>query len=93
MLTMARHTVSKSSKVRVMGEYTAGIYGHNNAVIRKAMDQALDGGWNYGGHSRFEHQLAKRLCDRFPSMEMVRFVNSGTEANVGSQFAQNWADL
>ena len=65
-----------------LNEYTAGIYGHNNSIIRAAVEKALDGGWNYGAHSAAEKDLAKHICTRFPSIELVRFVNSGTEANM-----------
>lgn len=72
------YTVDGAQYVDFLGEYTAGIYGHNHPVIRKAVEQALDGGWNYGGHSKVEKELAKNVCERFPSIELVRFVNSGT---------------
>lgn len=65
-----------------LGEYTAGIYGHNHPVIRAAVESALDRGWNYGGHSGLETELAKVICERFNAIELVRFVNSGTEANM-----------
>ncbi len=38
----------------LLGEYTAGLYGHSNPVIRAAVDAALDGGWNLGGHGVME---------------------------------------
>jgi len=75
-------TVDGHSYIDFLGEYTAGIYGHNHPVIRAAIEKALDGGWNYGAHSKIEQELAKAICTRFPAMEMVRFVNSGTEANM-----------
>ena len=66
-----------------LGEYTAGIYGHNNATIRAAIDEALTRGWSLGGNNRYEKELAKLVCERFaPTMELVRFTNSGTEANM-----------
>ena len=68
--------------VDLLGEYTAGLYGHSNAVIRAALDAALDGGWNLGGHGVMEARLARAICDRFPSIDLVRFTNSGTEANL-----------
>jgi glutamate-1-semialdehyde 2,1-aminomutase len=68
--------------VDLLGEYTAGIYGHSNPVIRAALDRALDGGWNMGGQGVMEAKLARLVCDRFPSVELVRFTNSGTEANL-----------
>lgn len=68
--------------VDFLGEYTAGIYGHSHPVIRRALDQALDDGINLGGHNVMEVRLAQAVCQRFPSIELVRFTNSGTEANL-----------
>jgi glutamate-1-semialdehyde 2,1-aminomutase len=75
------HSLDGQQYIDFLSEYTAGIYGHNNPVIRKAVEKALDGGWNLGGQGEVEAQLAKIVCERFPSIELVRFVNSGTEAN------------
>jgi glutamate-1-semialdehyde 2,1-aminomutase len=68
--------------IDVLGEYTAGIYGHSHPVIRKAIDRALDHGWNYAGRNEYEGKLAQMIVDRIPAIELVRFTNSGTEANV-----------
>ncbi|MCJ1338358.1 hypothetical protein MMC09_003645 [Bachmanniomyces sp. S44760] len=69
--------------VDFLGEYTAGIYGHNNPKIQTAISNALGKGWNFGGNNVYEKELAKTVCDRFsPTMEQVRFTNSGTEANM-----------
>lgn len=66
-----------------LGEYTAGIYGHNHPVIHRAITDALSHGWNFGGTNMYEKQLARLVCERFaPAMETVRFTNSGTEANM-----------
>jgi glutamate-1-semialdehyde 2,1-aminomutase len=75
-------TIDGHEYVDFLGEYTAGIYGHNHPVIRNAIEQALDRGWNYGGHNLNEKKLAEIVCKRFPYMEKVRFLNSGTEANM-----------
>lgn len=76
------NTIDGIQYVDFLGEYTAGIYGHNSPLIRAAIEKALDGGWNYGAHSEAEQTLAKHICTRFPSIELVRFVNSGSEANM-----------
>jgi glutamate-1-semialdehyde 2,1-aminomutase len=68
--------------IDVLGEYTAGIYGHSHPVIRKAIDKALDHGWNFAGRNENEGKLARLVADRIPSIELVRFTNSGTEGNV-----------
>lgn len=68
--------------IDVLGEYTAGIYGHSHPVIRAAIDRALNHGWNFGGRNENEAKLAKLVADRMPSIDLVRFTNSGTEGNV-----------
>jgi len=68
--------------VDLLGEFTAGLYGHDHPVVRAAIEQALDAGWGYGAPGLGETRLAEVLCRRFPSLERVRFTNSGTEANL-----------
>jgi glutamate-1-semialdehyde 2,1-aminomutase len=46
------------------------------------VERALDGGVNLTAHNAFETRFARLVCDRFPSIERVRFTNSGTEANL-----------
>ena len=68
--------------VDFLAEFTAGLYGHSHPAIRRAIDEALDGGWNFGAHGPAEARFAAAVCARFPSIELVRFTNSGTEANL-----------
>ena len=65
-----------------LGEYTAGLYGHSHPVIMRAVREALEAGVVLGGPNRWEGELARLVCERFPSVELVRFTNSGTEANM-----------
>jgi glutamate-1-semialdehyde 2,1-aminomutase len=65
-----------------LGEYTAGLYGHSHPVILQAIRTALDDGIVLGAPNRYETLLATAVCERFPSVELVRFCNSGTEANL-----------
>jgi glutamate-1-semialdehyde 2,1-aminomutase len=65
-----------------LGEYTAALYGHSHPVIVKAIRDALADGIVLGAPNRYEGRLAASLCERFPSIERVRFCNSGTEANL-----------
>ena len=65
-----------------LSEFTAGLYGHSHPAIRKAIDDALDGGINFGAHGMAEGKFAAAIRDRFPAVELVRFTNSGTEANL-----------
>lgn len=68
--------------LNLLGEYTAGLFGHSHPDIRRAIDQALDQGLNLSAHNLHELELAKLVCQRFASIEKVRFTNSGTEANL-----------
>src|SRR5215470_6382577 len=68
--------------VDFLSEFTAGIFGHSHPAIRQAIDAALDSGWNLGAQGAAEARFAGAICDRFPSIELVRFTNSGTEANL-----------
>ncbi len=68
--------------VDFLGEYTAGLYGHSNAVIVEAIRHALADGFVLGAPNQYEAVLAEAICTRFPSIELVRFCNSGTEANL-----------
>jgi glutamate-1-semialdehyde 2,1-aminomutase len=70
------------SYIDFLGEYTAGLYGHSEPVIRAAIEQALGAGLNLGAHGLAEASFARAICERFPSIERVRFTNSGTEANL-----------
>ena len=75
-------TVDNQKYTDFLGEYTAGIFGHSHPTIRAAIDSALDSGWNYGAHCTAQAELARLVCERIPAIEKVRFVNSGTEANM-----------
>ena len=68
--------------VDLLGEYTAGLYGHSQQPILDAVRAALDDGISLAGHNVYESQLALVLVDRFPAFDLVRFTNSGTEANL-----------
>ena len=68
--------------VDFLAEFTAGLYGHSHPLIRRAIDEALDGGINFGAHGAAEARFAAAICARFPSIDLVRFTNSGTEANL-----------
>jgi len=68
--------------VDFLGEFTAGLYGHSQAAILDAVRNALDRGLSFGGVNELEPRLAELICARFPSVDLVRFTNSGTEANL-----------
>jgi glutamate-1-semialdehyde 2,1-aminomutase len=68
--------------VDFLSEYTAGVFGHSHPVIRRAIEEALAFGLNVGGHTPLEIRFAEAIRSRIPTIERVRFTNSGTEANL-----------
>ncbi|MEL7544336.1 MAG: aminotransferase class III-fold pyridoxal phosphate-dependent enzyme [Pseudomonadota bacterium] len=66
----------------LLGEYTAGVFGHSHPAIRAAVTRGLDVGLNLGAHGTLEAELAAHVTARFPAIAQVRFTNSGTEANL-----------
>ncbi len=69
-------------RLNLLGEYTAGLFGHDHPAIQKAVKDALGGGISLGAHNTYEQNFAALVCQRFPSIDKVRFTNSGTEANL-----------
>jgi len=68
--------------VDLLGNYTAGLFGHQVPAVRDAVIAQLDRGWAIGATHALEVELAELVCARFESVEQVRFTNSGTEANL-----------
>lgn len=58
--------------------------GHANPVIKAAISSQLDNGWLYGTPTELEIDLAERICNDHPSMDMLRFVSTGTEATMAA---------
>src|SRR4030043_1470626 len=60
------------------------ILGHAHPDIVKALKKAAEGGTSYGAPTQLEIELAELVLKTYPSMNMVRMVNSGTEATMGA---------
>lgn len=56
------------------------ILGHNHPVIREAVEKAVKDGLSFGAPTRREVEIAELMVELVPNIEMVRMVNSGTEA-------------
>lgn len=56
------------------------VIGHRHKKVQKAVTKSLKNGYSFGASTENEIKLAKIVCDAFPGMDKVRFVNSGTEA-------------
>jgi glutamate-1-semialdehyde 2,1-aminomutase len=62
---------------------TAGVYGHSHPVIAETIVSTVNSmGMNLGATTAAEARFARAICDRFLSIEQLRFCNSGTEANL-----------
>ncbi len=58
------------------------ILGHSHPPVVEALKRAAERGTSYGAPTKLEVTLAKMISSAIPSIEMVRFVNSGTEATM-----------
>lgn len=56
------------------------ILGHNNETVRKAVEEACKNGLSFGAATKAEVEIAEFICEKIPHVEMIRMVNSGTEA-------------
>lgn len=60
------------------------VLGHNSPEIREAVVQAVESGLSFGAPTALEVEMAELVSTLVPSMEMVRMVNSGTEATMSA---------
>ncbi len=72
--------VDGNQYIDYVGTWGPAICGHAHPEVLKALHTALDKGTSFGAPSYLENVLAEMVIDAVPSVEMVRFVNSGTEA-------------
>lgn len=72
--------VDGNQYIDYVGTWGPAICGHAHPQVIKALHEALDKGTSFGAPCLQENILAEMVIDAVPSIEMVRFVNSGTEA-------------
>ncbi|MBE9211648.1 glutamate-1-semialdehyde 2,1-aminomutase [Plectonema cf. radiosum LEGE 06105] len=72
--------VDGNEYIDYVGTWGPAICGHTNPEVIAALHSALEKGTSFGAPSVLENVLAEMVIDAVPSIEMVRFVNSGTEA-------------
>ena len=60
------------------------ILGHAHPQVVDALTKAVQRGTSFGAPTELETTLAKMICSAIPSIEMIRFVNSGTEATMSA---------
>ncbi|MCC5639724.1 glutamate-1-semialdehyde 2,1-aminomutase [Nostoc sp. CHAB 5844] len=72
--------VDANQYIDYVGTWGPAICGHAHPEVISALHEALEKGTSFGAPSYLENVLAEMVIDAVPSIEMVRFVNSGTEA-------------
>ncbi|MEA5505503.1 glutamate-1-semialdehyde 2,1-aminomutase [Halotia wernerae UHCC 0503] len=72
--------VDGNQYIDYVGTWGPAICGHAHPEVIRALHEALEKGTSFGAPSVLENVLAEMVIDAVPSIEMVRFVNSGTEA-------------
>ncbi|MFK8042313.1 glutamate-1-semialdehyde 2,1-aminomutase [Congregibacter sp.] len=60
------------------------IMGHNHPEVREAVVRQSEKGLSFGAPTELEIELADTICDIMPNMDLVRMVNSGTEATMSA---------
>ena len=67
-----------------IGSWGPMILGHSDPRIKEALHAQVDLGVGYGAPTAIETEMAKKVCELVPSIDMVRMVNSGTEATMSA---------
>lgn len=63
-----------------IGSWGPMILGHSHTQVLEAVIDACAKGLSFGAATKIEVEMAKLICDSIPSIDMIRMVNSGTEA-------------
>ena len=78
------YDVSGRSYIDYVGSWGPMIAGHANPAIIAAVQEAVSKGLTFGAPAAAEVTMAERLCELIDGMDMVRMVNSGTEATMSA---------
>jgi glutamate-1-semialdehyde 2,1-aminomutase len=74
--------VDGTERLDILGNYTAMILGHAHPKVVEAIREQAGRGTAFAAANAIEGELAAILCERVPSLDLVRFCNSGTEATM-----------
>ena len=73
-----------NSYIDYIGSWGPMILGHRHPAVMAAIDRVMQKGVSYGAPTELEIQLAQMVIEAVPSIEMIRMVNSGTEATMSA---------
>jgi glutamate-1-semialdehyde 2,1-aminomutase len=74
--------VDGTERLDFIGNYTALILGHRHPAVLSAIEEQLGRGTAFAAATAEEVALARELCERIPSVDLLHFTNSGTEATL-----------
>lgn len=74
--------VDGNKRLDLLNNYTSLILGHADPRVLDAIRTAASSGTAFAAPTEYERRLAQIICDRVPSVELIRFCNSGTEATM-----------
>ena len=72
--------VEGNEYIDYIGSWGPMLLGHSNPIVLEAVERAVCDGLSFGAATEREVLMAELICEMVPSVEMVRMVNSGTEA-------------
>lgn len=78
------YDVDDKQYIDYVGSWGPMIVGHTHPEVIKAVESVLHNGLSFGAPTELETQMADKVCELVPSVEMVRMVNSGTEATMSA---------
>ncbi|WGL98910.1 glutamate-1-semialdehyde 2,1-aminomutase [Arsenophonus sp. aPb] len=78
------YDVDGKAYIDYVGSWGPMILGHNHPIIQQAVIQAAENGLSFGAPTAIEVKMAEIISQLIPSIEMVRMVNSGTEATMSA---------
>ncbi|MEY4474372.1 MAG: glutamate-semialdehyde--aminomutase [Pseudomonadota bacterium] len=76
--------VDGKAYIDYVGSWGPMVLGHNHPAIRQAVIDAVEHGLSFGAPTEMEVKMAELLTELVPTMDMVRIVNSGTEATMSA---------
>ncbi|WP_366522808.1 glutamate-1-semialdehyde 2,1-aminomutase [Ignavibacterium sp.] len=78
------YDVDGNEYIDYIGSWGPHLFGHNPPFIKQALAEAFEKGTSFGAPTELEVRMAQLITDLVPSVEMVRMVNSGTEATMSA---------
>ena len=78
------HDADGNAYIDYVGSWGPMVLGHNHPAIRQAVIAAAERGLSFGAPTEMEVHMARLVTSLVPSMDMVRMVNSGTEATMSA---------